>query len=752
MSETAGTKRLRGGPASANAPFEKALVLHSRNEITTQEIWQILRRRKLNLILSIGVATLAALILSLTLPKRYEGVARLTVNRDSAESFEMETLAQATGAVDSETKLQTQVQILRTDSLAWDVIKHLRLDQRLETAHQKFLVGSPVCVSGPAQPIENVSLTCRRLLLDEFHERSSVQSVPKTEIIEIRYRCKSPELAALVVNTLADLYIDRNFQSNYQSAMRVSGWLAGQLDDVKRNTEQAEAKYLKFQRETGIIGTDENHNVLIDRLYAVNQQLMATEASRIVQEARYRVALTGDPEGLIGMTPAGKLQALHVQEVELQTQYAQLDAKFGSAYPRVKQVKAALEKASEATRVEIARARDRFKTELDATRQSEALLRNEFEHQKERAFGTSEAAIQLALLKRDVDASRGLYEQLVKTLKEAGIVAGLKANNVTVIDPAEIPVSSVEPRPFANLALGLFVGSLCGVALCFVHESMDTRISTPNDVTEVCSLPSLGVVPRMVKGNGVGVAKVLHSEDNYGTHQIVCLEEPESEMADAYRWLRTSLLLSTPGTPPKVLLVTSPQPQEGKTTTSVNMAIVFAQKQRRVLLVDGDLRRADLHHCLHIQPNGGLSAALVGEDPAPFYVSHPRVPGLTVLPAGRRPPKPPDLLDSDRMRDLVARWRQEFDQVIIDSPPVIGMSDAAILATMADTVLLVVRSHQSRRQEVFRAQEILSNVDAHVSGAIVNGFDMQRFGYYGRSSLYKPYFDRRPRRNGDEDA
>jgi capsular exopolysaccharide synthesis family protein len=694
---------------------------------------------------------LLAMILSLILPERYEGITRLTVSRDSAESFEMETLAQAAGVGDSETKLQTQVNILRTDSLAWEVIKHLRLDQRSETAHQRFGIGSPVCVSGPNQPINSVSLLCRRLLLDEFQDRLYVRSIPKTEIIEIRYRCKSPELAALVANTMADLYIERTFQTSYQSAMRVSGWLARQLDDVKTNTEQAEERFLRYQKQTGIIGTDENHNVLIERLNAINQQLISAQAERIVQEARYRVALSGDPEALSGVAPGSKLQVLHAQEVELQTQFAQLDAKFGAAYPRIKQVKEALEKASEATREEISRTRKRIKTQYDAARQSENLLRGAFEQQKEQAFRTNEAAIQVALLKRDVDASRGLYEQLFKTLKEAGIVAGLKANNVTVIDPAEIPVHSAEPRPVLNLALGLFIGCLCGVGLCFIHESIDTRIATPSDLTASSSLPALGVVPNMlIKGNGVGIGKAVPPLNNA---QLVCLDQPESEMADAYRWLRTSLLLSTPGTPPKVLLVTSPQPRDGKTTTSINMAIVFAQKQKRVLLVDGDLRRADMHHCLNIKPNGGLSAALVGEDPDGLYVPHPHVNGLTILPAGRRPPKPPDLLDSDRMRDLVTLWRQQFDQVIIDSPPVIGMSDAAILATMADTVLLVLRSRHSRRQDLCHAQEILSNVDAHLGGAILNGLDMQRFGFYGGRSLYKHYyFDGHQGRKGNEEA
>jgi receptor protein-tyrosine kinase len=193
------------------------------------------------------------------------------------------------------------------------------------------------------------------------------------------------------------------------------------------------------------------------------------------------------------------------------------------------------------------------------------------------------------------------------------------------------------------------------------------------------------------------------------------------------------------GTPPQVLLVTSPVPGDGKTTTSVNTAVVFAQKQRSVLLVDGDLRRAEVHSCLNLPPNDGLSAALVGQDPRQFYITHPALPNLSVLPAGKRPPMPPDLLDSARMRELIAQWRQEFTQIIIDAPPVLGLSDAVILSAMADTVVMVVRAKQSRRPDLSHAMETLANVGAHLGGAVINDFDVHRLRYY--SSLYNKYFD-----------
>jgi polysaccharide biosynthesis transport protein len=722
--------------------------------VTIHELWQILLRRRWAFFACLAIITLAAVVASLVLPTRYEGVGRLTVDFESSDPLDLKGLARAAAGVDAETKLQTQVNILQTDSLAWDVIKRLRLDQQPETApHARFLPGRLACMSLPNQSVDSIGPECRRELLDEFHKRLHVQSVPRTQIIEVRFRCKSPELAAKVVNSLTDAYVEKSFQTKYQASMRVSSWLSGQLDEVKQNAELAEEKYISYQKQNGIIGTDENHNVLIERLGALNQQLVVAEANRIVREARYRVAMNGDPEALAEITPGTPLQLLHAQETTLNNEYAELNAKFGDAYPRVTQVKAQLDKASEATKQEVARVRDKVKTEYESALQSESMLRGEFEQQKQQAYNTNEAAIQVALLKRDVDADRELYEELAKKLNEAGILAGLKAANVTVIDPATVPVSPVEPQMALNLALGLLVGSVFGVGLCFLQENIDTTITSPNDVAGIGSLSSVGIVPRLNHDNGRGRLLASsnrngNSSNRNGTSCIASLEYPESEVADAYRSLRTTLLLTNAGAPPKILLITSALPREGKTTTSVNAAVVFAQKNRRVLLVDGDLRRADLQRCLNISGAGGLSSALVGEDPKSFYVPHPELPSLMILPAGERPPKPPDLLDSDRMRELVSLWRQEFDHVIIDAPPIIGMSDAVILSTMVDTVLLVVRAQQCHRHELFRAHETLANVDAKVAGALINDFSTKSFPYGYGPSLYNDYFGQKRRNNG----
>jgi capsular exopolysaccharide synthesis family protein len=713
-----------------------------RDEVTLRELWQILLKRRAIFLGCLVLAILVALALSLVLPSRYEGVARLSMDFESGGgASELDALARASG-VDAETKLQTQVKVLQTDALAWDVIERLRLDQRPETAPRKYGIGPVTCMSDPSQTADSIGPECRRELLDEFQRRLHVQSVPKTEIVEIRFRCTSRDLAARVVNTLTETYIEKSFQTKYQAAVRPTKWLSEQLDDVKKDAEAAEGKFIDYQKQTGLIGADENHNVLIDSLNAVNQQLVVAEANRIVHEANYRVAMSGDPESLVQITPGSLLQVLHTEEAGLKNQYAQLSSKYGEAYPKVIEVKAQLDKAGEAMQLELARTRDKIKTEYDAALQSESLLRAEFEKQKADAYTQNQAAIQTALLKRDVDASRELYEQLVKKLKEAGIVAGLKATNVMVIDPAGTPVSPVEPRIALNLAMGVMVGSLFGFALCFLRENLDTTITTPNDVADIGSLPALGIVPRLSDGN---VSKRILPSIRQRHQRVVALERPESMIADAYRSLRTAVLLANVETPPKVILITSPLPREGKSTTSVNSAVVFAQKSQRVLLVDGDMRRGDVARLLNLRTNGGLSDALTGEDPRNFFVLHPELPNLTVLPAGSRPQKVPDLLDSPRMRELVFSWRQDFDQVIIDAPPVIGLSDAVILATMSDLTVLVLRAQQSRRQDLLRAQEILASVDANVAGAIINDFDLKAHGYYGyygdSPSLYARYFN-----------
>lgn len=713
-----------------------AIAQRMRGEISLLELWQLLNKRKSTFFMCFSVCLILAVVLSLLMPVRYEASARLTLDFDS--NALQDAMTQVSEGMDaSDLKLQTQVKVLETDALSWEVIKRLRLDQRPEVAHRRLGIGPTVCLSAPGSSIDNVSPECKEMMLAEFHRRMRVEALARTQIIELRYRCRSRDLAAQVVNTMSEVYTESSFQTKYNAALRASKWVSGQLDEAKDNAQNAEEKYIAYQKQTGIIGTDENHNVVIERLNAINQQLVAAQANRIVSEARFRVSQEGDPEALVEALPGSTLQVLHSQQAALKNQYVELREKYDDAYPRLKQVKAQLDDATNALNAEIARSKDRLRSAYDASVTSESLLRGEFEKLKQQAYDTNESTVQIALLKRDVDASRELYEQLVKQLNEAGVLAGLRATHVTVIDAARPPVLPVEPHYGINLLFGILAGSLLGLVTCFLQENLDTTIISPQDIANAGSLPALGVVPRLVEGKSHARGAVA----GLGS-RIAALDSPDGVVADAYRSLRTALLLSNPGAPPKVLLVTSALPGEGKTTTCINMAAVFAQKDQRVLLIDGDMRKSGLNRYLGARRSGGLSAVLAGDDPRQYYVSHGVLPNLMILPGGERPPKPPDLLDSERMRDMVATWKNDFDRVIIDAPPVIGLSDAVILATMSDTVVLVLRAKQSRRQDFNITQEVLARVNVNISGAIINDFQLNNSTPYGYSAKqYGSYFN-----------
>jgi capsular exopolysaccharide synthesis family protein len=708
-----------------------------QGEISLLEVWRLVLKRRSTLFLCLGIFAALAMLVSLILPTRYEAVGRLTLDFESHALQDAVARMSGAGEID-DLKLQTQVGVLETDSLSWEVIKRLRLDQRVEAAHRILGVGPMLCLSSQNQSFESITTECRDVLIREFHRRLKVEALVRTQIIEIRYRCKSRELAAQVVNTMADVYTETSFAAKYAAGLRASKWVSGQLEDAKNNAELAEEKFIDYERQTGTVGVDENHNVLIERLNAINQQLVIAETARIVREARYRVSLEGDPEALVEITQGSPLQVLHAEHVALASQYAQLDEKFGEEYPRVQQLKAQLDKSTSDLNAEIARSRDKINSEYETALKSETLLRNEFEQQKQKAYDTSEASIQAALLKRDVEASRDLYDQLVRQLHEAGILAGLRSTNVTIIDPARIPVRKAEPHFGLNLAFGLLAGGLLGVALCVLKENTDSRIYSPQDLAKVSTLPAIGMVPHLK--NEEAPRRTVPSD---GAAKTVELDRPDGIGDDAYRSLRTALLFSNARNPSKVLLVTSPLPREGKTTTSINLAAVFARKDHRVLLVDGDLRTGGLSNLLGLSSRtGGLIAALAGEDPARFYVPCSDVPNLSILPAGERPPKPPDLLDSDRMRELISAWREEFDHVIIDASHINGFSDAVILATMADTTALVLRAGQSRRQELLQTLETLKSVNANVSGAILNDIGLDSSNQAGYSSkIFGSYFN-----------
>ena len=392
----------------------------------------------------------------------------------------------------------------------------------------------------------------------------------------------------------------------------------------------------------------------------------------------------------------------------------------GRLIPGSQQLNNQLKEIDHQLQLETNKAVDHLKQQYLAALQRETMLRGAFDKQKQEANKLNESAIEYSILKRDLDSNRTLYEGLLEKLKEAGVTAGLRSNNFRIINAARVPSAPSEPNIPRNLSFALVLGIISGVGLAFVLENMDNTVRTPEQAQLISGLPSLGMIPLGSKSGRQGAAgKRLALTAAKEVVETVTQIRPQSQMAESYRALRTSLLLSNLGAPPKVIMVTSARPQEGKTTTSINTAIVLAQKGVRVLLVDADLRRPSVHKTLGMGPRSGLSNVLTGSATVQQTITtSPILPNLFIMPAGTPPPNPAELLASSNMRDLIMELRQQFDHIVIDTPPTLSVTDAVVLSPRADAAILVIRSGQTTKQALRRARDILMQVNAHVAGVL----------------------------------
>ena len=567
--------------------------------------------------------------------------------------------------------------------------------------------------------------------------------VPKTRIIEIRFSNPDPQLAAKVVNTLVNVYVEQNFKTKFESAMQTSDWLSKQLSDLQLKVETSQEKLVEYQKEHGILGIDEKQNIVTSKLDELNRDLTAAEADRIQKESRYRLTQSGNPELIANVDSNALLPVLRKQEAELRNQIAQAEVQLGPAHPRILELNSQLKQVQSSERQEVDKLAGRIKTDYLAASQREAMLTTALDSQKQAANKLNENAIEYSLLKRDVETNRQLYEGLLQKLKEASVSAGLKSSNIRVVDVARTPLAPARPDKRRNILMATVMGLLGGVVLAFLLEAVDTTVRTPEQAQALSNLPALGIIPASQTLLSRSQRSLSSKSGLRETVELVTYRRPKSDISESYRALRTAILLSASGAPPRVILVTSALPQEGKTTTSINTAVTLAQKGARVLLVDADLRRPSIHKVFDIKPKVGLSTVLTGVSPLELSITHvPQLPNLYLLPAGPPPPHPAELLGSNLMKQLILQWRQEYDHVIFDTPPALSVTDSILLSVDMDAVVLVIRSGNTTKAALRRTRELLGQVNARVLGVVVNAVDVDSpdyYNYYYYGSKYGGY-------------
>jgi exopolysaccharide transport family protein len=709
------------------------------SEFTPRYYLRILHKRAGTIAVLVAACFVLTLLASLKIPKQYDAAAHIAISKDANNNLRVGEENESGAAFDYSIELDTQVSIIRSNALALQVISDLNL-----ASNPAFNPAATESKNGPmAQP--KVTPDIESNLLTIWGNSLSVAKVPRTRMIEIRYTSRDPKLAAAVVNALTDAYVERNFKAKYESTTQATDWLSKQLLDLRLKVETSEQALINYQKANGIVGMDEKQNITTEKLADLNKDLTDVETERMQKQAVYELAKS-EPANLPSLANNALFQRLKETEADLERQSAQLSTQFGPAYPKVIEVSNQLKQARASVRNEIDHAVARARIEYGSSLSREQMLRAALNQQKIEAMHLNEHSIQYLHLKREAESNRALYDNLNQKLKEASVTSSLKLSNISVIDTARVPAEPSSPKVRRNCTMAVVVGFVFGIALAFMLDSMDNTVRTPEQVEDSFGLPTLAIIPLSV-GKKIPQAALKASTPVVKartTSSLISTARPKSKLAEAYRALRTSILLSRAGEPPKMLMITSALPQEGKTTTSINTAIVLAQSGAKVLLVDADMRRPSVHDVFGLQNHAGLSTVLAGAHSVSDAISFvPEVSDLYVVTAGPPPPNPAELLASPRMRDLLEQWRTDYNFIVIDTPPVLSVTDAASLSPQVDRVLLVVRSGQTTKEALRRARALFAQLGVSVMGSVVNAVDLTAAHYgYNHSYTYSgDYFD-----------
>jgi polysaccharide biosynthesis transport protein len=703
--------------------LQNRIVPHG--QLSVSSLWRTVVKRKYTIFGFAAIVFALAAAYAYSRTPVYEGVARLQIDPTRSTNLGLDNGdTSASGSPDADSRVKTEVAIIQSDTVATRVINSLGL-----SADQHF-AGTKLAKLG-IRDMSQLSPSQRQGLLTVFHNEMKVKVIPSTELVEIRFRNSDPALATNVANSIIDEYMKRNFLARVDGTAQVSQWLSKQLEEIQLSTTAAQQKLAAFQKNNNLLGTNESDNIVTDRLKQLNEELTQAEANRIVKEGRYRLTLSADPELIDSAVPDTRMQTLRTQEAELQAQYSQLSAKFGSHYPKLHELetqKAQLEAQIIAEGKNIGM---RLGNEYNAAVKAEAMIRNDFEKQKQFAYKLNTNVGEYAALKHEVESGQQLYDTLQLKLKEAGITSGLTSTFVSVIDRAQIPDLPVEPRKSLYLALGLGGGLCGGLLLGLIRDSFDDTVRTSEQCEVLTGIPELACVPflaSLAKKQRVAQKRTRPLLSPRSVLSPLALEEPSSPGVEAYRALCSVILLAAKENPPKVLVVTSATPGEGKSTVSCNLATALAQRQKTVLLVDADMRCSSIYSQLGARP--GLSTMCVSPDSYyPRYQPIATLPNLHVVPAGIRPTDPTGLLDSVQMQELLAAWRTQYEHIVIDTPPILPFSDAMVLAARADGVVLVARSGVSRAGALLRAREVLARSGANLLGFVLNAVKEPEYYY-----------------------
>ncbi|MBI3952214.1 MAG: polysaccharide biosynthesis tyrosine autokinase [Acidobacteria bacterium] len=695
-----------------------------QREVHLLDYWRVIKKRKW---IVLGVLLVVVTVVAIRMYQAqaiYEASGKVIISQQMPIRLanEQETVQYPTNDTQY---LETQLNVLQSQALARHVITELDLLKRPEFAD--------------IAQVQDPDLR-DKLMVDSLLSGLNVELIRNTRIVKVTYGSHDPKLAANIVNTLMDQLIVYTLMARFDSTKQAREWLNKRLTELQQKLEETREELVRFRQENQIVELGENQTIAIERLTDLNRRLVEAEADRIQAETLYRLSRESNADTLPAVAADLMMQAIRQRLAEDQRKLVELQRRFTDQWPEIKALKSQIDESERQLAETKQRILARIEADYKAALTREQSLRDELVKQRTETLRQNEQAARLSIKQQQVEASTQLYSGLLQKLNDVDLLSTLTTTNIQILDRAQVPTIPARPRKMFNIGVSVLVGLLLGVLLALFVEYLDNTVKSTEDVDRLLGLPSLGVVPALEsleKKGRLAFLPKLGSSKQQNEPILILDEQHRSSFAEAFRSLRTSVLLSNAERPPRTILFTSSSPGEGKTTTAVNTAISLAQTGAKVILVDGDLRKPGLHKMLGMKNQPGLSTYLtraidldaVVDRNATVPWRKSQVKNLFVIPSGPIPPNPSELLSSEKMREVVKLLSQQYDFVIFDSPPV-STPDALILSTMVDGVIMVIRCGETPRELVHRAKQSLEDVNAKIFGVVLNRVNVQQDGYY----------------------
>jgi succinoglycan biosynthesis transport protein ExoP len=727
---------------SSRGPMPQADVAGG-HEVHLTDYVKVLYKRRWTAVTAFLLVVGSVTVYTFTATPIFEAKTRLLIETEERNVVNFKQVVD-----EDQTKLdyyQTQYNILQSRVLARRTIEQLKLWDRAPFGGpvkdgfslQKLVLAAPVAIGrlfskSDVTPAENQvpdagETAAQSKAIDTFLNQLTVAPIRNSRLVDVKYQLPDAALATAIVNTLAKNYIEQNLEYKFTASKDASDWLGARLAEERKAVEAAEAKLQAYREQNDSISLTDRENITVQKLSDLNAALTRAKTERIQKEAAYQQlqATQADPNKL-DTFPAILTNSFIQQQkgelAELQRTYAQLSEKFGDKHPDIIKTKSAIQLSQIKLSGEIAKVVQSVRSEYQAAQAQENSLTAALNQQKVEAMSMNRKAIDYGVLDRDVESSKQIYNSLLQRAKETGVSGELKTSNIRVVDSAEQPRRPLTPKKRLNELLALFAGVLLGCGLVFFFEYMDSRIKTPDEIRAHLGLAHLGLLPKM--------------DQKDGKYPLLSGGVP-ANFSEAFRAFRTNVLFSSVDEGARSVVVTSTGPGEGKSMVASNLAISLAQAGQRVLLIDADMRKPKAHEIFGFKQEPGLSNIMVGTTKASEGVKKTPVSGLWILAAGRIPPNPAELVGSARFREFVTSLKAHFDWIIIDTPPVMAVTDAALIAHNASGVIFVVGAEMTSRHAAKRALDQLEQVNAKFVGAVLNRVDLQRNAYY-----YSQYYRR----------